>query len=80
VDLCDYVPPTPNYPPINDPPPGTPSPITPLTYQAFLPDAPTLLGRFLLSGWDHGLENADDDAAQLLAVALKVEHLYLFSL
>ena len=81
TDITDYIMPGPAGPPTGHLPSVTCSgPSVPLSlpYEAFLPDSATLMGRFLLAGWDHGIEGADDAAAQCLSIALQVGSLLHF--
>ncbi|KAH9641573.1 hypothetical protein HF086_017097 [Spodoptera exigua] len=58
VDLLEYLPP--------NSPPGAGS-----DGEIFLPDHALVVGRFMLAAWETGLEGADDDAADVIVVAVQ---------
>lgn len=40
--------------------------------EIFLPDHALVVGRFMLAAWELGLEGADDEAADIIVVAVQV--------
>lgn len=64
ADLLEYLPPT--------SPPGAGSDgVKYATQEVFLPDHALVVGRFMLAAWELGLEGADDDAADIIVVAVQ---------
>lgn len=64
VDLLEYLP--------QSSPPGAGSDgVKYAAQEIFLPDHALVVGRFMLSAWELGLEGADDDAADIIVVAVQ---------
>ncbi|XP_041972833.1 transcriptional adapter 1-like [Aricia agestis] len=64
ADLLEYLPP-------NSPPGAGSDGVKYAAQEIFLPDHALVVGRFMLSAWELGLEGADDDAADLIVVAVQ---------
>ncbi|XP_063823867.1 transcriptional adapter 1-like [Ostrinia nubilalis] len=64
VDFLDYLPP-------NSPPGAGSDGVKYATQEIFLPDHALVVGRFMLAAWELGLEGADDDAADIMVVAVQ---------
>ncbi|XP_047519694.1 transcriptional adapter 1-like [Pieris napi] len=64
ADLLDYLPPS--------TPPGAGSDgVKYAAQEIFLPDHALVVGRFMLAAWELGLEGADDEASDLIVVAVQ---------
>ncbi|KAF9809922.1 hypothetical protein SFRURICE_002152 [Spodoptera frugiperda] len=64
VDLLEYLPP-------NSPPGAGSDGVKYAAQEIFLPDHALVVGRFMLAAWETGLEGADDDAADVIVVAVQ---------
>ncbi|XP_050678986.1 transcriptional adapter 1-like [Leptidea sinapis] len=64
VDLLEYLPP-------NSPPGAGSDGVKYATQEIFLPDHALVVGRFMLAAWELGLEGADDEAADIIVVAVQ---------
>ncbi|XP_075972725.1 transcriptional adapter 1-2-like [Anticarsia gemmatalis] len=64
VDLLEYLPP-------NSPPGAGSDGVKYAAQEIFLPDHALVVGRFMLAAWELGLEGADDDAADIIVVAVQ---------
>lgn len=64
VDLLEYLPP-------NSPPGAGSDGVKCAAQEIFLPDHALVVGRFMLAAWELGLEGADDDAADIIVVAVQ---------
>ncbi|CAK1551657.1 unnamed protein product [Leptosia nina] len=64
ADLLDYLPP-------NSPPGAGSDGVKYAAQEIFLPDHALVVGRFMLAAWELGLEGADDEAADLMVVAVQ---------
>ncbi|XP_061706617.1 transcriptional adapter 1-like [Cydia pomonella] len=65
ADLLEYLPP-------NSPPgAGSDGALKYAAQEIFLPDHALVVGRFMLAAWELGLEGADDEAADLIVVAVQ---------
>ncbi|XP_068627827.1 transcriptional adapter 1-like [Battus philenor] len=64
VDLLEYL-------PSNSPPGAGSDGVKYAAQEIFLPDHALVVGRFMLSAWELGLEGADDEAADLIVVAVQ---------
>ncbi|XP_046978519.1 transcriptional adapter 1-like [Vanessa cardui] len=64
ADLLEYLPP-------NSPPGAGSDGVKYATQEIFLPDHALVVGRFMLAAWELGLEGADDEAADLIVVAVQ---------
>ncbi|KPJ20406.1 Transcriptional adapter 1 [Papilio machaon] len=64
VDLLEYL-------PSNSPPGAGSDGVKYATQEIFLPDHALVVGRFMLAAWELGLEGADDEAADLIVVAVQ---------
>lgn len=64
VDILEYLPP-------NSPPGAGSDGVKYATQEIFLPDHALVVGRFMLAAWELGLEGADDDAADIVVVAVQ---------
>lgn len=69
IELYDYLP----EDNIELGPPSTPLPQPRFAAQElFLPDTGLILGRLLVAGWENGLASADENACELLVIAVQV--------
>ncbi|KAG6448064.1 hypothetical protein O3G_MSEX005307 [Manduca sexta] len=64
VDLLEYLPP-------NSPPGAGSDGVKYAAQEIFLPDHALVVGRFMLAAWELGLEGADDEAADIMVVAVQ---------
>ncbi|CAH0397315.1 unnamed protein product [Chilo suppressalis] len=64
VDLIEFLPP-------NSPPGAGSDGVKYASQEIFLPDHALVVGRFMLAAWELGLEGADDDAADIIVVAVQ---------
>ncbi|XP_072942065.1 transcriptional adapter 1-like [Epargyreus clarus] len=64
VDLLEYLPPS-------SPPGAGVDGVKYAAQEIFLPDHAMVVGRFMLAAWELGLEGADDEAADLIVVAVQ---------
>ncbi|XP_045763968.1 transcriptional adapter 1-like [Maniola jurtina] len=64
ADLLEYLPP-------NSPPGAGSDGVKYAAQEIFLPDHALVVGRFMLAAWELGLEGADDDAADIIVVAVQ---------
>ncbi|XP_021193234.1 transcriptional adapter 1 [Helicoverpa armigera] len=64
VDLLEYLPP-------NSPPGAGSDGVKYAAQEIFLPDHALVVGRFMLAAWETGLEGAEDDAADVIVVAVQ---------
>ncbi|XP_049865384.1 transcriptional adapter 1-like [Pectinophora gossypiella] len=64
ADLLEYLPP-------NSPPGAGSDGVKYAVQEIFLPDHALVVGRFMLAAWELGLEGADDDAANIIVVAVQ---------
>ncbi|CAK1578177.1 unnamed protein product [Parnassius mnemosyne] len=64
ADLLEYLPP-------NSPPGAGSDGVKYAAQEIFLPDHALIVGRFMLAAWELGLEGADDEAADLIVVAVQ---------
>ncbi|XP_026746438.1 transcriptional adapter 1-like [Trichoplusia ni] len=64
ADLLEYLPP-------NSPPGAGSDGVKYAAQEIFLPDHALVVGRFMLAAWELGLEGADDDAADVIVVAVQ---------
>ncbi|KAL4710303.1 hypothetical protein ACJJTC_011119 [Scirpophaga incertulas] len=64
ADLLEYL-------PANSPPGAGSDGVKYATQEIFLPDHALVVGRFMLAAWECGLEGADDDAADIIVVAVQ---------
>ncbi|CAH0717324.1 unnamed protein product, partial [Brenthis ino] len=64
ADLIEYLPP-------NSPPGAGSDGVKYATQEIFLPDHALVVGRFMLAAWELGLEGADDEAADIIVVAVQ---------
>ncbi|XP_059060273.1 transcriptional adapter 1-like [Achroia grisella] len=64
ADLLEYLPP-------NSPPGAGSDGVKYASQEVFLPDHALVVGRFMLAAWELGLEGADDEAADIIVVAVQ---------
>ncbi|XP_053599903.1 transcriptional adapter 1-like [Plodia interpunctella] len=64
ADLLEYLPP-------NSPPGAGSDGVKYAAQEVFLPDHALVVGRFMLAAWELGLEGADDEAADIIVVAVQ---------
>ncbi|GBP23748.1 Transcriptional adapter 1 [Eumeta japonica] len=64
ADIIEYLPP-------NSPPGAGSDSVKYAVQEVFLPDHALVVGRFMLAAWELGLEGAEDEAADLIVVAVQ---------